>query len=153
MYDKQHGSISRTVFHHISKSMDNFHRISNAMENLYYSHLEFDKVIATKFCTFHDSFALVACVKFDSDLMAMDRIIAKRVSHRISIAMKKRSWNGPQKRVFYRTWQNLSDMCDLNIEKWFNYANAFFMFPEINSAWRRLIFIFCVPCFRALVLD
>ena len=47
-----------------------FHRNSNSMEVSFYSHLDSNTVIATKFCTWHDSYAVVACAKICRDLMA-----------------------------------------------------------------------------------
>ena len=53
------------------------------------SHLYSNAVIAAKFCTWHDSCAVVACAKICCDLMASNRVIAKRNFHRIWIAGKK----------------------------------------------------------------
>ena len=46
-------------------------------------------VIATKFCTWHDSCAVVACAKICCDLFASSGITARRSFHRIWIAGKK----------------------------------------------------------------
>ena len=46
------------------------YRYSNPMEILFCLHLYSKNVIATKFCTCHDSCAVVACAKFCSDWMA-----------------------------------------------------------------------------------
>ena len=59
------------------------------MEISFHSHLESNRVIATKFCTWHDSCAVVACAKMCSDLMASNGITARRSFHRIWIAGKK----------------------------------------------------------------
>ena len=65
------------------------HRNSNSMEISFYSHLESNTVIATKFCTWHDSCAVMACAKICRDLMASNGITARRSFHRIWIAGKK----------------------------------------------------------------
>ena len=59
------------------------------MEISLHSHLNSNTVIATKFCTWHDSCAVVACAKICCDLMASDRIRARQSFHRIWIAGKK----------------------------------------------------------------
>ena len=53
------------------------------------SHLYSNAVIAAKFCTWHDSCAVVACAKICCDLMASNRVMARRNFHRIWIAGKK----------------------------------------------------------------
>ena len=65
------------------------YRNSNSMEIPFHSHLDSSTVIATKFCTWHDSCAVVACAKFCCDLMASNGIMARRSFHRIWIAGKK----------------------------------------------------------------
>ena len=59
-------------------SLTVFHRNSNSMEISFHSHLDYNTVIATKFCTWHDSCAVVACAKICCDLMASNRITARR---------------------------------------------------------------------------
>ena len=59
------------------------------MEISFHSHLDSNTVIATKFCTWHDSCAVVACAKICCDLMASNGITARRSFHRIWIAGKK----------------------------------------------------------------
>ena len=59
------------------------------MEIPFHSHFESNRVIATKFCTWHDSCAVVACAKICRDLMASSGITARRSFHRIWIAGKK----------------------------------------------------------------
>ena len=74
------------------------------MEISFHSHLDFNTVIATKFCTWHDSCAVVTYAKICCDLMASNGITAKRNFHRIWIAGKnwlvKRApvqvWSGHQ---------------------------------------------------------
>ena len=53
------------------------------------SHLDSNTVIAAKFCTWHDSCAVVACAKICCDLMATNEITARQSFHRIWIAGKK----------------------------------------------------------------
>ena len=59
------------------------------MEISLHSHLESNIVIATKFCTWYDSCAVVACAKICRDLVASNGIAAIRSFHRIWIAGKK----------------------------------------------------------------
>ena len=66
-----------------------FRRISNSMEISFHFHLQSNRVIAIKFCTWHDSCAVVACAKIYRDLMASNGITARRSFHRIWIAGKK----------------------------------------------------------------
>ena len=56
------------------------------MEISFHSHLDPITVIATKFCTWHDSCAVVACAKICCDLMASNGVMARRSFHRIWIA-------------------------------------------------------------------
>ena len=60
-----------------------FHRNSNSMEISFHSHLDSNTVIATKFCTWHGSCAVVACAKICCDLMASNGITVRRSFHRI----------------------------------------------------------------------
>ena len=78
LYDGQ-GPVSLRFFHHNS----------NSMEISFHSHLDSNTVIATKLCTWHDSCAVVACAKNCCDLMASNRVMARRSFHRIWIAGKK----------------------------------------------------------------
>ena len=59
------------------------------MEFSFHSHLNSNTVIATKFCTWHDSCAVVACAKICCDLMASNGVMTRRSFHRIWIAGKK----------------------------------------------------------------
>ena len=52
-------------------------------------HLNSNTVIATNFFTWHDSCAVVACAKICCDLMASNRVKARRSCNRIWIAGKK----------------------------------------------------------------
>ena len=56
---------------------------------LFHSHLDFNTVIATNFCTWHDSCAVVAYAKFCCELMTNNIITARRRFHRIWIAGNK----------------------------------------------------------------
>ena len=55
----------------------------------FHSHLDSYAVIATKFCTWHDSYAVVACAKNCCDLMASNGITRRQSFHWIWIAGKK----------------------------------------------------------------
>ena len=55
IHTKCHCFVYRTPLHERV-----FHRNSNSMENSFHSHLDSDTVIATKFCTWHDSCAVVS---------------------------------------------------------------------------------------------
>ena len=59
------------------------------MEISFCSHSNTNKVIATKFGTWHDSWAVVACAKFCSDMITGNWIRAKWNVHRIWIVMEK----------------------------------------------------------------
>ena len=73
------------------------------MKILFCSHLKIDKVIATKFYTWQDNYAVVACAKMRSDLMASIRNTA------IHISIYSEMW---QK----MPWQNdpLTHFCHVN---------------------------------------
>ena len=59
------------------------------MEISFCSHPSTNKVIATKFGTWHDSWAVVACAKFCCDMINCNWIRAKWIFHRIWIVMEK----------------------------------------------------------------
>ena len=59
------------------------------MEISFCSHPSTNKVIATKFGTWHDSLAVVACAKFCCDMINCNWIRAKWIFHRIWIVMEK----------------------------------------------------------------
>ena len=75
------------------------YRNSNSIEISFRSHLDSNTVIATKFCTWHDSCAVVACAKICCDLIASN-VITRWSFHRIWNAGKKSLvkrapvWNG-----------------------------------------------------------
>ena len=68
------------------------------MEYLICHNLISTTVIATKFCTWRDSCAVVACAKFCNILMVKNWIRAKQIYHRIWITSKWKNlqWNGSQ---------------------------------------------------------
>ena len=59
------------------------------MESSFHSHLDFNTVITTNFCTWHDRCAVVACAKICCALMASKGITTRRNFHRNWIAGKK----------------------------------------------------------------
>ena len=59
------------------------------MEISFRSHLDSNTVIATKFCTCHDSYAVVSCARICCDLMASNGITERRNFHCIWIVGKK----------------------------------------------------------------
>ena len=59
------------------------------MEISFHSHLDSNTLIATKFCTWHDNCAVVACATICCDLVASNGITARWSFHRIWIAGKK----------------------------------------------------------------
>ena len=65
------------------------HHNSNVMEISFCSHPNTNKVIATIFGTWHDSWAVVACAKFCRDMISSNWIKAKWNFHRIWIVMEK----------------------------------------------------------------
>ena len=69
-------------------SLKNFYHNSNVMDTSFYSHPNSNKVIAIKFCTCHDSCAVVPCAKFCCDLVTSDWITERRSFHRIWIVSK-----------------------------------------------------------------
>ena len=71
------------------------------MEILFHSHLDSNTVIATKFCTWHDSCAVMACAKICCDLMSGNGITARPSFYRIWIAGKK---SGPRFSWIIATW-------------------------------------------------
>ena len=54
-----------------------------SMEITFHSHFHSNIVIATKFCTWHDSWAVVSCAKIGCDPMTSNGITARRSFHRI----------------------------------------------------------------------
>ena len=66
-----------------------FVAIQNTIGISFHSHLNSDAVIATTFCTWHDSCAVMACAKICCDVMASNGVVARRSFHQIWIAGKK----------------------------------------------------------------
>ena len=63
------------------------------------------EVIATKFCTWHDSYAVVACAKCCCDMITTNWITAKWILHWIWIVIKKnRKWNASFSKQFFVFW-------------------------------------------------
>ena len=78
-----------------------FHRNSNSMEISFHSHLDSDTVITTKFCTWHDSCAVVACAKSCCDLYGQQRTYGKATfPSNLNCGQKTVSETGPRARDF-----------------------------------------------------
>ena len=78
------------------------------------SHLYSNAVIAAKFCAWHDSCAVVACAKMCCDLMASNRVMARRSFHRIWIAGKKplvKRAPGPRFNIKMSSYQHRKSHC------------------------------------------
>ena len=69
-----------------------FHRNWNFMEIKFCSPLSCSKVIAIKFCTWHDSCAIMACAKFYSDIKPNNRVILKPIFTQIWMTMNYVKW-------------------------------------------------------------
>ena len=65
-----------------------FHRNANSVEISFYSHPSCREVITMKFCTWQDSFAVVPCAEFCSDMIPCNGVTLKPVFHKIWITMK-----------------------------------------------------------------
>ena len=59
------------------------------MENLSFSHPNANEVIATNFCTCHDSCAVLACAKFCSDWMDKMELQQDKISIKFELWWKK----------------------------------------------------------------
>ena len=55
------------------------------MEILFYSHPSCSEVIAMKFCTWQDSYAVVACAKSYSHMTTYNGVTQKQIFHRFRI--------------------------------------------------------------------
>ena len=73
------GSILLTIFHHHS----------NTTKNLFCCYQNSIDVIATKFCTCHDSCAVVTCAKICGNLIPSNWITSIWIFHKIWIVIKK----------------------------------------------------------------
>ena len=62
--------------------------------------------VIMKFCSWYGSCAVMACAKFCSNLMPYNAVTWKPIFSRIWITMKKKSWNGAQKRIPAGTRRN-----------------------------------------------
>ena len=72
------GSISLTIFHHNSHSL----------ENLFCMHLSCNEMIIRKFCIWHDSCA-VACAKFSSAMIPYNEVRLKPIFNEFELQWKK----------------------------------------------------------------
>ena len=68
-----------------------FHRNSNTMEIWFCSHQRCNEAIAMKFCTCHDSYAVVGWAKFCSDMILHNGVTLKPISHQIQFTIGKSS--------------------------------------------------------------
>ena len=66
-----------------------FHLNLNLMEIYFCSHVNSSKITAMKFCTWHDSFAVVACAKSCIDIVAKNMITLNQNFHWIRITVGK----------------------------------------------------------------
>ena len=78
------GALSRKIFPERF-----FHPNSNWMDISFCSHPSCSEVIAMKFCTWHDSPAIMTCAKFCSNILPYNGVIRKLNSHRILITTEK----------------------------------------------------------------
>ena len=63
------------------------------------------KVISVKFCAWHDSYTIVACVKFCSDMVPNDGVTQNPKNFPwIWITAENPSWNGPLVQHWFRQW-------------------------------------------------
>ena len=76
------GPFARTIFHCISISM----------ENSFCCHPTCSKAITSKFCTCHDSWAVVTCAKCCNDIIPHSGVTWKPIFHQIQITMEKLKW-------------------------------------------------------------
>ena len=73
-----------------------FNRYSNSMKISFCSYSCCSEVITMKFCTWHDSCAVVACAKFYSDMIPYNGVTLKPIfPSNLSYDGKSHSWNGP----------------------------------------------------------
>ena len=79
-----------------------FHLNSNFTASSIDSHPNSDTEIATIFCTWHDSSAVVPCAKHCSDMITRNRVTRKQIFPQIWIRMKILEYNGPQQQYSSR---------------------------------------------------
>ena len=74
-----------------------FHCNSNSMQISFCSHPSFNKVIGMKFCTWHDSCAVMVCAKICSKILSHIKIELHQSQFSIEFELwwKNRSWNRP----------------------------------------------------------
>ena len=65
----------------------------NSMEKLVCSHPGCSEAIAIQFCTWHESYAVVTCTEFGSDIAPYNAVTLKQNLHRIWSTMENRYWN------------------------------------------------------------
>ena len=96
-----------------------FHLNSKLVGVSFHHQLHLNKVIATKFCTWHDSSVVMASPKVYCDLLLSDDITARWSFHRIWIASKKKcEWNGPLFFIIYGSF------CHVRNEWWWQIVYA-----------------------------
>ena len=70
-----------------------------------YRRIFFMKVITVKFCAWHDSYTVVACVKFCCDMVPNDGVTQKpKLFPWIWITTENPSWNEPLIQHWFRQW-------------------------------------------------
>ena len=96
------------------------------MEISFCSHPNTDKVIATIFGTWHDSWAVVACAKFCCEMVISNWIRAKWNFHRIWIVMEKSLVKWAQVLMWnwillgFQTWWKLARKWPISAHFWHN---------------------------------
>ena len=119
MYDH----CTRSGAHFISNF---FHHNSNLMEISFYFHPNTNEVIPLKFCTWHNSCAVVACAKFCYDINISNWVTAKLNFHQIWIVMEN----------FLVKWDPGSCFKMKTVFPWISISII-----KIRRAWDCLIFI------------
>ena len=86
IYSQHHQATTWGPFH---ERFDHYN--SNLMEILFCSFPSDNKLIAMRFCTWHDSSIVVACAKFSSVMIPYNRATPIPIFHQIWIRMENRS--------------------------------------------------------------
>ena len=88
-------------------TMNDFHHNSNSRWISFCSLLSCSEEITTKFCTWHDSTAVVPCAKFCGDMISFNGITLKLKFHQIWIMMEKllAKWASVLSSHVMLTWQ------------------------------------------------
>ena len=81
---------------------------SKCMEISLWSDAKSDKVIATKLCTCHDSWAVVTCAKFGSNRICRGVITTKQILVRIEFRWNDRLWNGTLLSDIAKCWSQVT---------------------------------------------